>query len=149
MLINNVIKKANYGVTVLGTLNSKNTNFLLENNLIGVTSNTESEYIGFYGLDLNGVYKGAVRGNEIANVINSNSYYMPYGINVGIGNDSMIIINNVIRNIKKITLFNYGACAIGINSISNGVKIINNLIYDISGGSAAVYGIKVKLWARS
>ena len=144
MLINNVIKKAYFGIGVYGdNAANKHTNCMIINNQVGAAKDT-SEYINYYGMDLNGLVKGSVIGNEVSNVwrVFGSSYY-PAGISVNIGNDSLMVRNNVVRNVKYMKTGGWGAYGISLLGASNYVSVINNLVYDIASDGytlSASYG---------
>ena len=147
-ILNNIFTKANYGIYARATATGVNNNLIITGNTIG--SETATDYIGKYGVDVAQATSADISQNTIFNFIGTITN--PTGILITTGVTNSSINRNKIHSLKYTGTTGYGGKGIDVATGSNtsNLTISNNLIYDISGdgystgSSDAIYGIRIQ-----
>ena len=132
---NNNVSKCYYGILTLGvTITGEASNLNISNNTIG--SNTASDYVLGYGINVASANSPVISGNEIFNMIyDGNKYGMQFGTTVY----NATISKNKIHGLSGSISASKSCVGIYFNSgtlVSNNT-VDNNIIYDMSNFSTA------------
>ena len=144
-IVNNVIKRAHYGIYAYGASTTyPNNSYRIANNFIG--SSTPSDNIGAYGIYLyynqpttNPATNFVIEGNDIQAGDYTTGYSASvYGIYASTYNYGLIIRRNNIHDIAQSSTSGYGAFGIYCgSSLNNDWTIENNFIRDMTANSYA------------
>ena len=133
-IIDNLFTNAYYGILVKGSTLGANDNLVITGNIIG--SETTSSSIRHSGISFEYCTGATVSQNTVFNILEDSN--IPYGIIVGPEVTNSDIERNKIYSIKPTSmttsLGGRGIMLSTSNSSCN-VKVANNILYDIIGGS--------------
>jgi hypothetical protein len=132
LIENNAVNRAGIGIYARGTVAGPIMGIAIRNNIIGATDT--ASFIGNKGIDLQNAVMGRIEGNEVFNLLTSNSTTL-VGIEIGgTGSDSVRVTRNHIHDLT--TQYFTLPAVWGINIASgNNFTIDNNVISGLQGGN--------------